>query len=119
MRKSASSRGVTVAMLLLIAACAPYPRNESEFSSLVATWVSLGQSVDKVKSSLEGRGFTVSRIREGNNPSRPDLFPEALFATQRGELTLCGPNSREWRIVLTIAEERISKIATYVFLHCL
>jgi hypothetical protein len=105
--------------LLLLTACAPYTRDVNAFTELVTSWELPGKPVQEAKSILEGRGFRVSRIREGNNPSKPELFPEALFATRRGGLVACIIGELEWRIILTIDQERITRIRTFVFEHCL
>lgn len=110
--------GVSVLLLVLVA-CAPFTRDEKEFEQLVSSWALLGQPVQAATSLLEGHGFEVSRIREGNNPRRPDLFPEALFATRRGGLVPCVIGDLEWRIVLTIDQEKIAKTRTFIFMHCL
>jgi hypothetical protein len=59
----------------------------------------------------------VSLIRSGNNPGKPELFPEVLFATRRGGLTPCILGTRECRIILTIDQEQIGKLRTLIFLH--
>ena len=111
--------GVSVLLLALVVGCAPFTRDEKEFENLVSDWQLLNQPVQAAASFLEARGFKVSRIREGNNPSKPELFPEALFATRRGGLVPCVIGDLEWRIVLTIDQERIAKIRTFIFMHCL
>ena len=111
--------GVSVLLLMQLVACAPFTRDEKEFEQLVSSWQLLGMHVRDATPFLEARGFKVTRIREGNNPSRPELFPEALFATRRGGFVPCVIGDLEWRIVLTIDQEKIAKSRTFIFMHCL
>jgi hypothetical protein len=84
-------------------------------SSWYPVWQLLGRPVQDAISLLEPRGFKVSRIREGNNPSKPELFPEALFATRRGGLVPCVIGDLEWRVIATIDQEKIAKTRTFIF----
>lgn len=113
------SASVSILLSALLIACAPFTRDEKEFERLVLSWQLLGQPVTGATSVLEAYGFSVSRIREGNNPGKPELFPEALFATRRGGLAPCVIGDLEWRIVLTIDQEKIARIRTFIFTHCL
>ena len=119
MRGVLRSAGPVVVLTFVLSACAPYTRDEKEFEQLVSSWQLVGRTTQDAMSLLEARGFKVSRIREGNNPTKPELFPEALFASRRGGLVPCVIGDLEWRVVGTIGQETITKVRTFIFMHCL
>lgn len=119
MARVLKTAGISVLLLILLAACAPYTRDEKEFAHLVSSWQLIGMRVEDATPFLEARGFKVNRIREGNNPSKAESFPEALFATQSGGFVSCVVGNLEWRIILTINQEKIAKVRTFIFKHCL
>ena len=112
------STKVLILLLVFLTGCSPYTKDKNEFAELVSSWGLVGNTVQNATTVLEGKGFQVSRIRSGNNPSKPELFPEALFATlEHSSFGACG--GREWRIALTIEKEIIASEQTYIIAHCL
>jgi hypothetical protein len=100
----------------LLAACTSFPNEEDQFVRLVDSWALVGSPVDDARSFLEARGFKVTRSSRGS-PWKDR--PETLFATRRGGFVSCIVGDREWRVVLSIDQERIVEVRALVFEHCL